>query len=123
MRTLTISPDGRQLAFLAWDQKGSIHLAVMPVAGGEPRQLAGPVHWSSPVAWTPDGRHLISAGVSELWRISTEGKEPQRVAPAMEQLSDLRIHPDGRWLVFSAGQHRAEVWVMENFLPALRAAR
>jgi len=32
----------------------------------------------------------------------------------------LRTHPDGRRLAFVAGRHKTEVWVMENFLPALR---
>jgi hypothetical protein len=38
---------------------------------------------------------------------------------AMEGLTSLRVHPDGRRIAFSAGQRdKAEVWVMENFLPA-----
>ena len=33
----------------------------------------------------------------------------------------LSVHPDGRRIAFTAGTPvRSEVWVMENFLPALK---
>jgi len=35
----------------------------------------------------------------------------------------LAIHPDGRQIAFTAGEVKEEVWVMENFLPALKAAK
>ncbi len=61
----------------------------------------------------------------ELWRISAEGGEPQKLELAMENLRDLRFHPDGRRIAFSGGKFSGEVWVMENFLPKaeVQAAR
>lgn len=35
----------------------------------------------------------------------------------------LRFSPDGRQIAFIAGQSKGGVWVMQNFLPALRAAK
>jgi hypothetical protein len=36
----------------------------------------------------------------------------------------MRVHPDGRRIAFTADEPtRSEVWVMENFLPALKAAK
>ena len=32
----------------------------------------------------------------------------------------LRLHPDGRHVSFGTWQTKLEVWVMENFLPAVR---
>ncbi len=120
IRSLSLSPDGRLLAFIAQDRATQARaLSVMPVTGGKPRSLIGSVSWFSPAAWTPDSRQLIFARGPELWRISADGGEPHRLGLAMEQLSDLRIHPDGRRIAFVAGQHKAEVWVMENFLPKL----
>ena len=141
---MVVSPDGRQLAFLMDDSDTqSMALKVMPAAGGEPRELLR-VHRPdffnfgnySALAWTPDGRELIfgkrtaasgtletareGGAKVELWRISAEGGAPQRVGLAMNRLSHLRFHPDGRRIVFDAVDARPEnneVWVMENFLP------
>ena len=116
-------------------------LKVMPAAGGEPRELLR-VHRPdffnfgnySALAWTTDGRELIfgkrtaASGTSvELWRISAEGGEPQSLGLAMIQLSHLRVHPDGRRIVFDAREpppaDPGQVWVMENFLPELSATQ
>ena len=32
------------------------------------------------------------------------------------------IHPDGKQIVFTIGGGKKELWVLENFLPALEAA-
>jgi Tol biopolymer transport system component len=131
-RGLAVSPDGRQLAFITGDQATrSTALKVMPAAGGETRELLRAqepeaIAWNAGLAWTPDGREVLfgrerSTSLEdqtvELWRISAEGGEPQKLELAMEQLRGLRFHPDGRRIVFTAGQFKAEVWVLENFLP------
>jgi Tol biopolymer transport system component len=131
-RGLAFSPDGRQLAFVTGDQATrSTALKVMPTAGGETRELLRAqepeaIAWNAGLAWTPDGREVLfgrerSTSLEdqtvELWRISAEGGEPQKLELAMEQLRGLRFHPDGRRIVFTAGQFKAEVWVLENFLP------
>ena len=36
-------------------------------------------------------------------------------------LRNLRFHPDGKQIAFTAGSYSAEVWVMENFLPKAEA--
>ena len=64
--------------------------------------------------------HSGPAYVEEgLWRISAEEGEPQVLALDLkgDQLNSLRFHPDGRRIAFIAGDHKEEVWVMENFLP------
>ena len=147
---MVVSPDGQRLAFLMEDRDTqSMALKVMPAAGGEPRELLR-VHRPdffnlgnySALAWTPDGRALIfgkrtaASGTLEaareggtkveLWRISAEGGAPQRVGLAMDRLSHLRFHPDGRRIVFDAVDARPEnneVWVMEHFLPELSATQ
>jgi Tol biopolymer transport system component len=67
----------------------------------------------------------------ELWVISAQGGEPRKLdLPKSFQNSamavNLRqpsIHPDGRHIAYTAGRDTSEVWVMENFLPPLDAAR
>jgi Tol biopolymer transport system component len=139
--TLNLSPDGRHLALLSVDEStGSSSLSVLPTAGGNPREfliLKGPetIPTYGPfgsVAWTPDGRYLLffkgrkadTGEVSnlELWRIRAAGGQPEKLLEVpVRNVNTLCVHPDGRRIAFAGevGQQRSEVWVMENFLPAV----
>ena len=80
-------------------------------------------------AWTPDSRHIIYArSVSgerpkfELWRVSTDGGEPQNLGLRMHARVPygLSVHPDGKRIAFTAGTgNRTEVWVLKDFLTGL----
>lgn len=138
-RNLALSPDGQQLAFFDDDRvTGTNSLKVVSTSGGQPREV---VRWPKPevtspgsgLTWTLDGRYLLftrpkqdpkqGEQINELWRVSAEGGEPERLGLAMEQLSFLRFHPDGRQILFRSGTFSSEIWVLENFLPALKAAK
>ncbi len=53
-----LSPDGTQVAF-AWSRDGQFQLFVVPVAGGEPRQLTTGADAVQTPRWTPDGTHIL----------------------------------------------------------------
>jgi Tol biopolymer transport system component/beta-lactamase regulating signal transducer with metallopeptidase domain len=126
VRSPTLSPDGRQLAFATREA-----VMVIPTAGGEPRELARArdgeaLDWES-VVWMPDGRHLLltkeSKASNEVWRIPVAGGEPQRVGLAMPGLHGLSVHPEGRRIAFTAGVPKIELWVMEGIFPAVQTAK
>jgi Tol biopolymer transport system component len=87
----------------------------------------------SGLEWARDGKRLLftkSDGggripglTPELWQISVDGGAPQQVGLTTQTRGTLAIHPDGRQVAFTAGEAKEEVWVMENFLPPLKAAR
>lgn len=142
VNNFAVSPDGQRLAFALFERTaGSEALKVLPTAGGEPRDLLriqvpkkqdhSISGWAG-VAWTPDGAHLLFARwvnyvqgdpTVEFWRVPAEGGEPQKLGLATERPWGLRLHPDGRRIAFTAGSLKTEVWVLENFLPALKAAQ
>lgn len=115
-----VSPDGQWLAFYPTEDS----LAVMPSAGGNPRQV---VHWDEEVQsthpfarWMPDGEHLLfRKGKNELWKVHVQTGEQQQIGPAIEegQLINAVMHPDGRQIALTIEQGGSELWVMENFLP------
>jgi Tol biopolymer transport system component len=119
------SPDGRWVAVSTHDGREPL-LKLIPAAGGEGRVLASgePLRWFDFVAWTPDGREVLfgrAAGADErveVWRAPIAGGAARPTGLRMPFLRDLRVHPDGRKVVFASGQTRGELWVMENFLPA-----
>ena len=132
------SPDGKLLAFMTHKKhegEGIGVLMVLPVEGGEPREVAkitgaGEESWT--MAWTPDGREILygkylydASGTSgqekgsELWKVSAEGGESQKLWKMAGPIEELRIHPDGQRVAFSSQELNYEIWVMENFLPEM----
>ncbi|MBZ5583594.1 MAG: hypothetical protein LAQ30_15575 [Acidobacteriia bacterium] len=39
-----------------------------------------------------------------------------------QRIERASIHPDGRQIAYLGGEKKKEVWVLENFLPAAKAA-
>lgn len=126
--TLAPSPDGSRVAVLWHDAvRERPTLTVVPLDGGGSRTLfdGEDLAWFSLLAWTPDSSAILvgrngtpEAGKVGVWRIPAAGGEPAFIDLAMEGLRDLRVSPDGRRIVFTAGVNRGDVWVMENFLPS-----
>ena len=135
---IALSPDGRQVALTLVEQETrSSMLKVLPVTAGEARELltvkepetvaGGSLTWSSDSRYIVFGRGRASSNEpkTELFAISPRGGEPHALGLAMDFVRDVSFHPDGRHLAFaaSAGKDKIEVWVMENFLPRLKAAK
>jgi Tol biopolymer transport system component len=106
-----LSPDGRQLAFIEWDEDThSDVLKVMRAEGG---------------SWTPDGRYLLVSKMSDLLRVPVGGGDAQQSGLVMRRIGIGNFHPDGRRITFKSGRPREfahEIWVLENFLPEPPAA-
>ena len=139
-----LSPDGRRLAVATEDPDTSEPnleddvvkvISVTPQNAGEILiRLPGPEEIGA-ISWTPDGQALLvekrrqsdTTGAPftyELWRVSAAGGTPRKLDLAIEGMHNLRIHPDGRRIAYTVGSgYMPEVWVMENFLPELPAAK
>ena len=125
---VALPSDGEQLALWTETGAGVLTLQIVPVAGGEPRELirSGRGVYTATLAWTPDGRHLLLAKRNadpetqfpqELWRIATGGGEPESLGLKAEGgIRQVRVHPDGRRIVFTSGQPVRELLAAENFL-------
>ena len=120
----SISPDGRQVAFVS-TRESRLDLVyrspsyplmggdvwVMPVLGGMPRKISEDGNFPS---WSPDGRTIyFSRGIdyrSEIRRVAATGGESTVIAIQLPEgappvfLFAPRVSPDGRWLLFSAGE-------------------
>lgn len=128
-QNMTPSPDGRSIAFTYATGKdvSESRLVVMPVEGGEPRLVTATRHPETmaldSVTWTADGKQLLYAtrgdgGNGSLWRVPVAGGEPQKLpVPVQGAFVSLRVHPDGRRILFTSGERSSEIWVLENLLP------
>jgi Tol biopolymer transport system component len=97
----SVSPDGRQVAFMRWGAQGS-NIFVVPAEGGPVRQLT---FWTSsnftPV-WSPDGQEIAFAstegGTPHVWKVGAAGGTP-RVFARTSPSRDLAWAP-GRQIMY-----------------------
>ncbi|MBM3285720.1 MAG: hypothetical protein FJY81_07580, partial [Candidatus Aminicenantes bacterium] len=126
---IDISPDGKWLALM--NREGKRAIKIMPTSGGEPREIYSFEQEGNQVmtpAWSEDGQYIYFSklqkspgAMMDLYRISTDGGEAQKIDLAMTRLRHFSVHPDGQRIAFSspgANPEQSQVWVMENFLPA-----
>jgi Tol biopolymer transport system component len=119
--SLSVSPDGSQLAFLArGDSSARVELRVIPTtAGGFSRTVYRPDRGrlAPPVTWMPDGSRLVfrleNGDQSSLWSISVRGGEPLRLLSDCCAENYVRIHPDGKRIALASGRDRGEVWILK----------
>jgi len=122
---LSRSPDGQLLCFISI--KNTRSLKVIPVTGGEPRELCKG-YLVNPT-WTADGRYILFTSPPDreengkpfkwdLCRIPVAGGELQRLGLDMYTLSPS-AHPNGRRISFTSvtPSTYSGIWAMENFLP------
>jgi Tol biopolymer transport system component len=125
---LAVSPDGRRLAFSMPEPGGPKIIKTIDLPDGTPRDLVKlKERTSGNYIWAPGGKGIIvfknipkeKGQKCELWSFPAEGGEPRSLGLTVDaEARSLSLHPDGRRLAFSVRQPSAEIWVMENFLPA-----
>jgi Tol biopolymer transport system component len=76
---LAVSPDGRNVAYIASLQDGTSCLWVRPIDSVDARPLAGTERAGQPF-WSPDGRFIAYTQDEKLKKIAVSGEPPQTVA-------------------------------------------
>ncbi len=120
-RTPAWSPDGSQMAFVAYNadtRNFDLHLAT---AQGR----AGPVLWPDrmmldSVAWLADGQTLIVADQAEnkdteLFAVPVDGSAPRRLTFATGFDGSPRVSPDGTTIAFMSRRHgNADIYLINS---------
>ncbi len=107
----------------------------MPAEGGESRELLRfeqKGNWLIEVSWTADSKYILMSRPDPdgpdvtkeaLWRVPVNGGTPEKMG-IEKRCESVTAHPNGRLLAYSLTEDTTnEVWVMENFLPALKPAK
>jgi dipeptidyl aminopeptidase/acylaminoacyl peptidase len=106
-----VSPKGDQVAFTITDvdkttNKSTTQIYLVPLGGGETRQLTNDEHSSASPRWSPDGEKLafISArdGESQIWTIDVSSGALKKITSISTGASDPVWSPDGKWLAFAS---------------------
>jgi dipeptidyl aminopeptidase/acylaminoacyl peptidase len=106
-----LSPKGDLVAFTITDvdktaNKSTTQVYVVPLSGGDTRQLTNDEHSSSSPRWSPDGLTLafISArdGESQIWTIDVSSGTLKQITNISTGAGDPVWSPDGKWLAFAS---------------------
>ena len=98
-----ISPDGKWVLFSAVDvnlkeNKKTPHLWVLPLAGGEARQLTSAAEGEDRGRWSPDGRQIIFSssreGSSQIWMENFDSGSGQMAGDA-HKITNISSEADG----------------------------
>ena len=129
---LSISPDGKQLAFnlnvpTGEQSNGPRAMRVTSVDGGSPRELMrGSYSCPAPggAAWTRDGRYLLAicadGSRSRLLAVPSDGGPSRRLDVVMDEIAAPVVSPDGRTIAFTAVKREPQVWTVANLLASLQ---
>jgi Tol biopolymer transport system component len=107
------SPDGKTILFLLTDDKYHVGIYTMPVAGGTETHLIGGPGASvrGSAGYSPDGNYIYfhsnHSGAGEVWRMRSDGSNPEQVTK--DGVGDWYPHvsPDGRLLAFLTPERSA----------------
>ena len=120
--TPRFSPDGENLAFIRVfkEDEHARHLAkqdlfVVPVSGGEPRQITFDGLIINSLAWSADGDYIYFVPVrppneTVVRRVPASGGEQEIVSTGKENITNIAASPDGDTIVFAEDVRRWKIW-------------
>src|SRR5438093_8040409 len=106
-----VSPKSDLVAFTITDMdkaanKGTTQIYLVPIGGGETRQLTNDEHSSASPRWSPDGERLafISArdGEDQIWTIEVSSGALKRITSLSTGAGGPVWSPDGKLLAFTS---------------------
>ncbi len=106
-----LSPDGRTVAYTITDvdkavNRGTTHIYLVPVTGGEPKMLATGERSSNSPRWSPDSRRLAFVstreGTTQIWTIDVASGAQQKVTSVADGAGDPLWSPDGKLIAFTS---------------------
>ena len=101
----TWSPDGRQLAYVSFEERKPI-VYVHELSTGRRRKVANFRGNNSAPAWSPDGRELAVAlsrdGLTQIYRINADGSGLKRFTQSYGIDTEPVYSKDGRWIYFTS---------------------
>lgn len=121
--SLSVSPDGKKLAFIHEAENPSTDIYVMAISDEmTPASRARSLHFNKGscfgIAWTTDGRSLIASsdrrGSVELWRVPIDGSvQPARIDISDEFPESPAVARTGERLAYTHFFNNSDIWRLD----------
>jgi Tol biopolymer transport system component len=113
-----LSPDGSLLAFI-YRPEAAFKIAIMPVAGGEPKLIRDlPAHYGR-LRWAIDGHSLTYAdkhsSMGNIWMQPLDGSPPKQLTNwKPDPIPAFEWSRDGKWLAYAVGSMTSDVVLIDD---------
>jgi eukaryotic-like serine/threonine-protein kinase len=111
------SPDGQHLAFVRMGNRTTGGIFLVPVTGGEPREVISKLRSVDGLAWTAEGSALIfssnHAGSFNLWRGMIAGDTPELLVVAGKNVYNPAISRQGNRLAYNERYLDSNIWRLD----------
>lgn len=121
------SPDGKSIVAVAGDDtkppEPSGFLMMIPIDGGEPKQLGSPWFVIDDVAWHPSGDSVLIIGaerrtrLNQVWEVAYPGGEARRLTSSLNGHYTVSVTADGNSIVSGEIAARSALWVSPDLKP------
>ncbi|MBV9210458.1 MAG: PD40 domain-containing protein, partial [Acidobacteria bacterium] len=100
-----VSPDGKWIAYVIGDvnmdaNKVIRQIYLLPIGGGEPKQLTNGSSSSSTPRWSPDGARLAYINGGQIMTIDVASGQTKKITDISTGAADEIWSPDGKMLAF-----------------------
>jgi Tol biopolymer transport system component len=116
------SLNGKLLAFIRYTSAYTSDLFVIPVEGGEPRQLTFDRSDIRGISWLPDNRTLVFSSNRgsgyDIWRITIDGELPSQIPLSGYRITDPSVSRDGALLAYTDTSRNSNGWRVRRQFPS-----
>ena len=104
------SPDGKMVVYSVTRyniqaNKGNTDLFVVPVAGGEAKQITTSFSSESNARWRPDGKKIgyigMETGTPQLWEMNADGSDNKQITNFKNGVVNFNYSPKGNMIYFT----------------------